>query len=469
MADKPVLGVVVGNRAFFPDKLVEAGRTQMLQVLHDLGCETVCLTPEDTNLGGVENLEEARKCAALFDAHRHEIDGILVTLPNFGDEKAIANALRWADLDVPVLVHAFPDDIEKMDRENRRDAFCGKMSVCNNLVQYGIPFSLTASHVEAPDTSAFARDVRRFTAVCRVVKGLRGARLGALGARTGPFNTVRFSERLLEAEGISVETLDLSDLFRRMDALDDDAPEVRERLKRLSAYAQSDACSEEVLERMARFQTAVEDWVRENEIVALALQCWTSIEEQFGMMPCGVMSLLSETRLPCACEVDVMGALAMYALQLASGRPSAIVDWNNNYGDDPDCAVLFHCSNLPQSCFRRMSMGLNAILADTLGPEYACGVITGVLREGPVTFARLHTDDTAGEITGYVGEGRILVDEPATFGGVGAMRVRDLQGLLHFICRSGFEHHVALNYGQVADILDEAFTTYYGWDIHRHE
>ena len=468
MADRPVLAVLVGNRGFFPDWLVEEGRRRVLDALERLDIATVCLSTKDTPLGGVESLEDARKCAALFQEHRARIDGVLITLPNFGDERAAANALRWAGLGVPVLVHAFPDDVERLDLKNRRDAFCGKVSVCNNLTQYGIPFSLTTHHTESPETAQFRDDVLRFVSVCRVVKGLRSARVGALGARTGPFNTVRYSEKILEANGISVETLDLSEVLGWIERLEDDDAAVRRKVENLGAYAASEGCTEEGILRMAKFAAVVERWVKENALNALCVQCWTSIEENFGIVPCGVMSMMSEGLVPSACEVDVMGALSMYALQLASGQPSAIVDWNNNYGDDPDAVLFFHCSNLPRSCFRCARMGVQDIISQSVGRENAAGTIIGIMREGPITFARLSTDDTAGEVVGYVGEGEVLADEPKSFGGYGAARIGGLQDLMQFICRSGFEHHVALTYAQVADVLDEALTAYMGWDIYRH-
>lgn len=468
MAEQATLGVIFGNRGFFPDHLVEEGRKQMRKVLKNNGIEIICPPPNACSGGGVESIADARTCAALFKDNAEAIDGVLVSLPNFGDEKAVANTLRWSGLDVPVLVQAFPDDVERLDLPNRRDAFCGKISVCNNLVQYGIPFTLTEQHTVAPDTTAFHNDLDRFLRVCRVVKGLRGARVGAIGARTGPFNTVRYSEKILEAEGISVETLDLSDLILQINALGDTDDAVAANVGRIRDYAPMENIADEAVLRMGKLLTALEAWVQEMQLDALTLQCWTAIEGHLKIVPCGVMSLLSNELMPTACEVDVMGALSMYALQLAAGSPSAIVDWNNNYGEDPDCAVLFHCSNLPKSVFRRMHLGVQDIIAQDIGAENACGTCVGTMREGAITFARLSTDDRLGMVTGYVGEGEVMFDEPQSFGGCGAVRVLGLQDLLKTICKRGFEHHCSINYARVASVLDEAFTTYMGWDIHRH-
>ncbi|HLV34659.1 MAG TPA: hypothetical protein VKY59_06090, partial [Spirillospora sp.] len=349
---RPVtLAVIVGNRGFFPAHLAQSGRNTILEVLDKAGINAV-ITPEgDTNVGAIESLAEARLCADLFRQHRDEIDGVLVTLPNFGDERAIANTLRWAELNVPVLIHAFPDDATKMDITNRRDSFCGKMSACNNLRQYGIRYTITSGHTMDPTSDAFMYDLQRFAAICRVVRGMKTARLGMMGARPEAFKTVRFSEKLLDQAGISVETLDLSEVFGRIERLTDDDERVQAKLNAIRGYARTANVPELSLMRMAKFGVVLDGWMEDNLLDATAIQCWTSMEEYFGVVPCTLMSMSSNKLNPSACETDIVGALAMLAMQLASGRPSALVDWNNNYGEDPDKGVVFHCSNLPKDVF----------------------------------------------------------------------------------------------------------------------
>jgi L-fucose isomerase-like protein len=476
---KPVtLGLITGNRGFFPDHLCESGRETMLRVLAGQGIEVITLTPEDTKFGSVETLDEARKCADLFKRHRDEIDGVLVTLPNFGDERAVANSLRWADLGVPVLVQAFPDDALRMTIVDRRDAFCGKMSACNNLRQYGIPYSLTALHTVDPESEAFCADLERFSAICRVVSGMKNARVGAIGARPGAFNTVRYSEKLLERTGISVETLDLFELFGWVEGLADDAPSVRNKLDEIAAYVPTDGIPQESLTKIAKLGAVLDGWMADNELQASAIQCWTAMEEFYGVVPCTVMSMMSNDLMPSACETDVAGVVGMVALALASGRPSAIVDWNNNYGDDPDKAVVFHCSNLPKDVFVAESviapgdipvMDYQEIIAGSVGKENTHGTIVGRVSAEPFTYCRVSTDDLNGHILAYVGEGELTADPLTTFGGYGVVHVPNFQDLLHYICENGFEHHVAINQSLVADAVEEALSKYMGWDVHHHE
>ena len=461
-------GVIVGNRGFFPGHLCETGRKTILKVLAEAGIDTVILPLEATRYGAVESLADARKCADLFRAHRDEIDGVLVTLPNFGDERGVANTLRWAELGVPVMVHAFSDSAADMTIKNRRDSFCGKMSVCNNLRQYDIPFSLTALHTVDPEEESFKDDLRRFAAVCRVVRGLKGARIAAIGARPAPFNTVRFSEKLLEQSGITVETLDLFELVGWTKGMTDGDAAVKAKLEAVNAYTCTKSISAEGLSKMAKLGVAIDKYMKDNAITATAIQCWTAMEEFYGVVPCTMMSMMSNSLLPSACEVDIQGLVGMMVLQSASGRPSALLDWNNNYGGDPNKGVLFHCSNLPKDFFVEHKMDYQEIIAGAVGKENTYGTIVGRIKPAPFTYCRISTDDTAGVITSYVGEGRFTDDNLTTFGGFGVFEIPNLQGLLRFICENGFEHHVACNLSQVAAAAEEALTKYLGWEVYHH-
>jgi L-fucose isomerase-like protein len=461
-------GVIVGNRGFFPAELARQGREDLLRVLNSLGYNAICLTPEEARHGACESLAEAHRCADLFRAHRDEIDGVIVTLPNFGDERAIANALRYAELDVPVLVQATPDDPKKMLIAHRRDSFCGKMSACNNLWQFGIKYSLTKSHTVAPDSPEFAQDLAQFAATCRIVKGFRKTRIGVLGARPAPFTTVRFSEKLIERTGISVEVLDLSEALGRVARLKDGDASVKAKLESIHAYVPVNGTPSAALVKMAKFGVVVDEWMRENELVGTSIQCWTAMEEFFGVVPCTIMSMLSNNLLPSACESDMTGLLGMYALQLASGTPSAIVDWNNNYGDDPDKAIIFHCSNLPKHFFEAPKMDFQAIIAGSVGQENACGTVVGRIKAGPMTFCRVSTDDYNGRMRAYVGEGEMTKDALQTFGGYGVVRIPRLQSLLEYICRNGYEHHVAISLSSHAAAVQDALANYKGWDVYNH-
>jgi L-fucose isomerase-like protein len=463
-------GLVVGNRGFFPDHLANSGREEMTAVLTKAGYKVVALGPQDTKCGAVTTREDSKKLADLFKKHREEIDGIILTLPNFGEESAIADGLQLAGLDVPVLVQATPDESSKMSIAFRRDSFCGKMSACNNLKQIGIKFSLTTLHTEAPDSPEFAKDLEWFAAVCRVVGGFKNLRVGAIGARPAAFRTVRYSEKIYAANGITVETLDLSEVLGRISRLKDDDKLVQEKLAGLKGYVPTGDVTASALLKMAKLAAVIETWCQEVEVDITTIQCWTSLEENLGIVPCAVMSMLSDSLRSSACEVDVPGLLGMHALRLASGSPSALLDWNNNYNNDPDKCVTFHCSNLPKSFFKEAKMDYQEIIAGTVGKLNTFGTVVGTIKPGDITFARFSTDDVNGSIHGFIGEGCFTEDPLDTFGGAGVLKINNLQKLLRVICEQGYEHHVAANFTKSAAALKEAATNYFGWsDIYMHE
>ncbi len=464
------LGVLVGNRGFFPAELSERGRKTVLSVLEEEGFTTVCLGPKDTPNGTVESWSDAGKCAQLFSSHRDSIDGIIVTLPNFGDERGVADAIRLSGLDVPVLVHAFPDEPGRMTIEKRRDSFCGKISACNALSQYGIPFSLTSMHTMDPESEDFHADLQWFGGVCRVVKALRHARYGQIGARPAAFVTVRYSEKILERVGISVESIDLSEVFGRAWGLKDKDSAVVSKLDEIRGYVKTTKVPKDALVKMAKLGAVMDQIVSERSLSGTAVQCWTSMEENFGVVPCAIMSMLSNSLSPSACETDIAGLVGMHALSMASGKPSAIVDWNNNYAEDPDKGVVFHCSNIPQDLLgKKGTMDYQEIIAGTVGKEKTHGTIVGRMRPTEITYCRVSTNDQKGCVQAYIGEGEITKDPMTTFGGYGVVKIPNLQTLLARICRQGFEHHVAINPSRVSSILEEAFTRYLGWDLYNHD
>jgi len=462
------LATIIGNRDIFPDKLVTEARRDIMAVFKENNINQIMVGEDETKLGSIETYEDAKICANLFKTQKDNIDGILIILPNFGDERAIADAIKLSGLHVPILVQAYPDKLDALNPTNRRDSFCGKISVCNNLNQYGFPFTLTKNHTIHPISESFKDDLKKFVSVCRVVKGLRNARLGAIGARPNAFNTVRYSEKLLQASGITISTIDLSKILYTAQKIEDNSSRVKEKIAEIKIYAKHDGVPQQSLTLMAKLGIAISDWILANDIQATAFLCWDSIQQNYGINPCTIMSMMSEQLMPSACEVDIAGAVSMYALQLASGQPSALADWNNNYGDDPDRCVFFHCGNWAKSFIKDLKIATAPILGTTLGENNTYGAMAGSAQAGPITFGRISTNDQSGIISTYIGEGQITDDPLNTFGHRAVVKVPELQKLMHFICINGFEHHIAMTKGKVADVLEEAFGNYLGWQIYRH-
>ncbi len=468
---KVAFGLIIGSRSFFNGALSLGARKDLLAAVEKAGAVGHILPVGETPNGAVETPADVRKYVKLFRERRDELDGVIVALPNFGDEIAIVETLRQADLGVPVLVQACNDEVDKVELSARRDAFCGKLSVCNNLYQYGIRFTDTALHTCDLDGPEFAGDLDRFVRLCRTVRGLRRARIGCIGARTTAFQTVRFSEKLLQASGITVVTADLSEILGAAQALADGEPEVRRRLDEVQSYGRIPAAiPREKVVKQAKLGVTIDRWVREHECDATAIQCWTSVQDNYGCATCLSMSMMGEKLMPSACETDVAGTVSMYALALAAGAPSALLDWNNNYGRQPDKCVCTHCGNFPKS-FLGVEPEISnlGVLGTQIGADKCFGAVKGPVAPGPMTYFRISTDDTRGRIKSYLGQGEFTADPFPMDGGIAVTQVPKLRRLLGHLCREGYEHHVAMVRGRWAGVLDEAVGRYLGWDLYHHE
>ena len=470
---KTCFGVIIGTRAYFNSELARDVRKQLLKTITEQGYEYVIL-PEDatpTGSSSIETREDGLKVARQFREHRDEIDGIIISLPNFGFEIGIINAISDAELNVPILVQACDDENDKVDLDSRRDAFCGKISVCNNLYQYGIPFTDTTLHTYSIYSELLAQDINRFAAICRVVNGLRHCRIGQIGTRPLGFNTCRASEKLLQRTGITVVPADLSEILFAAQKIGDDDPRFKAMCERTASYASVPDEYRDKLSKQAKFSVAVEQWIADNDVQAVAIQCWDSLEQNYGCAPCVTMSMLSDKLIPAACETDIAGAVSMYALSLASGQAPALLDWNNNFAEDRNKCVCTHCGNFPRSFVgnNNLRLGPLGVLGRTLGKINTFGAVYAKVSEGPFTFFRLSTDDPKGTIKTYLGKGTITNDPYGMDGCIAVTKVDNLQQLMKFICKNGFEHHVAMCRTDVVDILSEAIITYLHWDCYVHE
>lgn len=470
--ERMCFGIIIGTRAYFNSELAKDVRKQLLKTLADEGYDYVIL-PEDatpTGSSSIETREDGLKCAELFRQNRDRIDGIIVSLPNFGFEIGIINAISVADLNVPVLVQACDDENDKVDLDSRRDAFCGKISVCNNLYQYGIPFTDTTLHTYSIYSELLAKDINKFAGICRVVNGLRHARIGAIGARPAGFQTVRASEKLLQKSGITVVPVDLSEILGAARKIEDTDAELLKKLEEIKCYAAVPKEYNDKLVLQAKFGVAVERWIEANQIDAVAVQCWDSLEQNYGCAACVTMSMLGEKLLPAACEVDIAGAVSMYALTLAAQGQSALLDWNNNFAEDRNKCVCTHCGNFPKSFVRNdLKLGTLGVLGRTLGKVNTFGAVYGKVTKGDFTFFRISTDDTKGAIKAYLGTGEITDDPYGMDGCIAVTKVNNLQTLMKYICKNGFEHHVAMVRNDVKEILNEAIEDYLGWNLYVHE
>lgn len=467
--NKTTFGLIVTTRGFFNPELARVGREKLIGLLVRLGHDYVVLGEADTRFGCVETFEDAEKCAKLFYENKNRIGGVIVSAPNFGDEAGTVNALTLERLGVPVLVHAADDSISRMTTEHRRDSFCGKLSICANFYQYGVKFTNTTLHTCDVESAEFEKDIVNFDKVCRVVTGLKSARIAQFGTRPLAFQTVRYSEKLLQKSGITILPVDMSEIFYAAMAMSTDA-KVQAKIAEIRAYGNVPACiAPEAIDRSAKLQIVMEKFMDDHKCVAAAVQCWDSVQLNYQCAACLPMSMINEKGRAMACETDVTGAVAMYAMSLASGEPSGYLDWNNNYEDERDKCILIHCSSYPKSFMgTEMEISNLDILGNSLGHDKCFGACKAKVAPGDMTFAKVSTDEFKGVVKAYVGEGVFTDDSVDTVGAPATVKIENLQKLLDYMCKNGYEHHVGMNRSNVADVLDEAFSNYMGWEVYRH-
>ena len=455
-----------GNRGFFPGELVASAIADFKRVLAANGHEALVMEGAGTRYDAVETPEEGRKYADFLSAHRGEYDGVILSLPNFGDENGAVVALR--DAGVPILVQAYPDEPGKMDFSHRRDSVCGKIAMCNVLRQAGIPYTLTTDFAESPDSPQFENDLRNFAAVCRVVKGMRRFNLGAIGARTTAFKTVRVDEIALQRKGINVETVDLAEVFAIMDSVD--AAAVVAKREQYLAYADFAGVAAEKIDSIARLGVAFDILIKRFSLDALAIRCWDELQKRYGIAPCLAMSVLNEAGIAAACEMDVNNAVMMRAVALASDSPVGLFDVNNNYGDAKDRAIMFHCSAIPGSMLcGKGCIGEHLMFKKAYGPGTGIGIFGGEVKPMPLTVGSFKTED--GRLCAFVTEGEATDDkiEKAFFGTGFVFRKADgdANAMLNYMARNGYRHHVAFVRGSWSAVLVEAFSSYLGYEIER--
>lgn len=464
MKKKMTFALYFGNRGFFPGELIASARKEVAEAVEKLGYQTLMMDENATRYGAVETREEGRRFAAFLEQHKGEYDGVILSLPNFGDENGAIAALQ--DCGVPILIQAYPDEFGKMDFQHRRDAFCGKFSIMDVFYQYNLPFTVFKPHVVHPSSEVFEQHLKWFAAVCRIVNKMKRFSVGAIGARTTPFKTVRFDELTLQKYGITTETFDLSEVIHRVKNMKTNTDRFKDKCEALKNFTDWTGVPEEKFETLAKLSLVVDDIIDEYRLDSVALRCWEELQRVLGVAPCVLLGELNDRGIPASCELDVANAVTMYALSLASEGASTCLDWNNNYGDDEDKCILFHCGPVPQSLMAgKGQITEHLMFAKSFGAGCGWGCNEGRIAESPFTFASCKTEN--GKLVCYLGEGRFTGEpiEEGFFGCGGVAQIDDLQNKLLRIGKNGFRHHVSVAFGEVAVPVREAFTTYLGYDI----
>jgi L-fucose isomerase-like protein len=452
-----------GNRGFFPASLMAEARAELPRVLHSMGHETLMLEETATRYGAVETTREGETYARFLQQNRGKYDGVILCLPNFGDETGAVAALKEAG--VPILIQAYPDDMDKMSPALRRDAFCGKLSITDVFRQYGVKFTTLKPHVVKPSSDRFKANIDYFDRVCRVVKGLKNMVVGAIGARTTPFKTVRIDELALQRHGITVETLDMAEVIARVKGTNGSSA-YRDKVEQLRDTASWDGVPEPAFANLAKLGVVLDEIIDEYQMDAIAIRCWLELQKQLGISPCVVLGSLNNQGIGAACEVDLGSAIALQALHLASGGPPACLDWNNNFGDEEEKCILFHCGPVPASLMAQPGrITDHDILINAVGEGVSYGCNVGRIAPFSFTFGNVLTEE--GRLRWYLGHGEFTEETipPEYFGCAGVAAIENLQDVLLHVMRNGHRHHVNLTPGSYALPLKEALQYYLGHDV----
>ena len=460
---KQTFALYFGNRGFMPAELIAGARTDMIKAVTDAGYNALVMDESLTRYGAVETRDEGRLYHDWLKSHEGEYDGVILCMPIFIDENGAVTALQ--DAGVPILMQAYPDEIGKMDFKHRRDAYCGKFSVTDVFYQYRIPFTVMKPHVVHPLSAAFRENLDDFAAVCRVVKGMKRFNLGCIGARTTAFKTVRFDEVTLQRYGINVESFDLSELIFKVNAKADDEIAVAEKLARLEAYSDFTRVPAKNKLTLAKISVVIDEYINEYRLDALTLRCWNEMETILRVCPCVLISELNDRGIVCSCEIDLTSAITMRAMALASGKPTACLDWNNNYGEDENKVILFHCGPVAQSLMSTKGTVTEHKMFAKDDPGSGWGSNEGRIAAFDMTFSNGYTED--GKLRVYVSEAKFTGEpiEESFFGCGGVAEIPDLQNKLLKLAKNGFKHHTTVGVGHMKAVLDEAFRTYLGYEV----
>ena len=464
MTKKSRFALFFGNRGFFPASLQAEAREELPGVLEAAGHDVLMLDAEATRYGAVETPREGQVFANFLRENQDKFDGVILSLPNFGDENGAVAALK--DAGVPILVHAYPDEFDRMGPALRRDAFCGKFSIMDVFYQHNLKFTALKPHVVSPSSERFKANLDHFDRLCRVVKGFQNLVVGAIGARTTAFKTVRFDEVALQRVGVTVETFDLAGVLARVKSVPTDGNAYKTKREELGAYTVWDGVPEAAIDNITRLGVVLDELIEEYNMDAIAIRCWIELQEQLGISPCVLLGLLNNTGTIAACEVDVCNAVAMAALSMASGHPATVLDWNNNYGEEDDKCILFHCGPVPSDLMTNKGhVSDHLILVNAVGENQSFGPVVGRIAPADLTFGSMMTD--AGRVKVYLGDGRFTEDPIPDnfFGAAGVAEIAGLQDVLLHVGMQGYRHHVGVTTGKYVASIEEALEKYLDFDV----
>jgi len=454
--EKVKIGFVPAHREPFDEAWAVQERKRCLDALGRIkGLEVVAPDGKLTPGGLVRDDADAEKTISFFKEEK--IDGLLIGTMTFGDEVsalAVASAFR----DLPILLFGTKEGDFTADGGRRSDSFCGTLAVSSGLHRRKIPFLFAG--ILFPEDSGFSPAIGNFTAVCSIVKGFKGARIGLVGPRPERFETcISNEDALLGQFGQRVVPVSILDIMLRLEGLKANAPELQKIIREMNKEADLSALGTEKSRTIAGLQYALRQFAQEKGLSALAVQCWTAIQQAYGISACYALGRVTGSGLMTACEVDVYGALTMLVQNLATLKmvPPHFIDWTIRHQKKKDVFLSWHCGNAPPSLACRaegIKIRSHSILGKPLGKERALGTAEFQLKPGVVTLCRLTEFD--GKFKMLVTRGEIVESPQHLRGSWSWVKVPDLDGLYRVLVEEGFTHHASQVHGDYAGPIQDA-------------
>ena len=419
----------------------------------------------------IENEADAMK--ALEWTRKEGINACCMFLGNFGPEGPTTMFVQ--KFGGPAMVLAAKEENKAVLKSDRGDALCGVLNFSYNVglrrLKVYIPEYPVVSAKEA------IPELRDFTAIARVVLGMKSLKVFGFGPRPYDFLACNAPIQPLFDLGVNVQENSELDLFEHFHKMASRKAEIDAIVKDMKKELGSKCPYPDLLPQLAQFELALMDWYDKQrgaaEYAVFANKCWPAFQTSFHFVPCYVNSRLTGRGIPVACEVDLYGAVSEYMVECATEKPATLLDINNSVPDDilpkglklagaerRDLYMGFHCGNTCSSCLKNCGMKYQLIMNRGLEgggkPVISRGTMEGQIKPSDTTMFRLQSNSDS-KLVSYIAHGSFLDVNPHSFGSLGVAAIPGFARFYrHVLIQKRFPHHGAFGFAKCGKVLFEA-------------
>jgi len=452
--EKVRIGFIPAHREPFDEDWAVEMKKRVLKALEPLSEKGISIVHPDeyiTKNGLVRDDRDGEKVITYFKDKN--LSGIMIGAMTFGDEISAAS-IAGSMAELPVLLFSTKEGPFTAEGSRRSDAFCGTLSIASALYRRKIPFVFLGNLF--PEEEEFIQGVENFARTSKAVKRFFGARVGLVGPRPERFETCAINEfPMIEQFGQRVIQKSLVEIFHRAESIQEEG-KISQIVEEIKSAANCEKVKPEALEKSARLEMALEEFAQEKKLDALAVQCWTAMQEIYGISSCLSMARLTQKGIMTACEVDIHGALTMLVQYMASLEETVphFIDWTIQHQSKPNVFLAWHCGNAPltlKAPDSRICINSHSILGKALGKDKSEGTAEFQLKPGPVTISRIVEYD--GLFKMFITTGKIIPTKDNLRGSWSWVEVEDLDLVYRTLIQEGFIHHASLIHGDLRKAL----------------